>query len=308
VTWLYVNGRDIPQPEGLEPTDVLRQAIDLLPAQADVSATLPHNALLANAILIVYAAALLQFLYLYTRATQRRDAERLEAALTARDQTALRTEQITSELETLRTRLQQIEPGEREHSDEIRSLQKERVTLQSQLERLATREEELRGKADQAVELSQEVRALEDLLEEAGADLANKDEEIRDLERNLKKAARGAATSKRGTDAMARRLRTLYKGLEIDDRAVEDMVGLRDDTMRLKAEEKLKRLEGEAENVSVRRKVGGLPDNLSVFELGFAGKGRIYYTRGAQQRFRILAIGAKNSQDADLDYLRRHLG
>ncbi len=308
VTWLYVNGREIPQPEGLDPTDVLRQAVDLLPAQADVSVSLPHNALLSNAVLIVYAAVLLQFLYLYTRATSRRDSERLDAALAARDETAIRTEQITSELETLRTRLQQIEPAEREHGEEIRGLQKERIALQSQLERLATREEELRGKAEQAVDLSQEVRALEDLLEEAGSDLATKDDEIRDLERNLKKAARGGGTSKRGTDAMGRRLRTLYKGLEIDDRAVEDMVGLGDDTMRLKAEEKLKRLEGEAENVSVRRKVGGLPDNLSIFELGFAGKGRIYYTRGSQQRFRILAIGAKNSQDADLDYLRRHMG
>ncbi len=308
VTWLYVNGRDIPQPEGLEPTDVLRQAIELLPAQADVSASLPHNALLANAILVLYAAVLLQFLYLYTRATTRRDGERLDAALAARDATAVRAEQITSELETLRTRLQQVEPAEREHGDEIRALQKERMALQSQLQRLATREEELRGKAEQAVELSQEVRALEDLLEEAGTDLASKDDEIRDLERNLKKAARGGGSSKRGTDAMARRLRTLYKGLEIDDRAIEDMVGLGDETMRLKAEEKLKRLEGEAENVSVRRKVGGLPDHLSIFELGFAGKGRIYYTRGAQQRFRILCIGAKNSQDADLDYLRRHMG
>jgi len=308
VTWLYVDGREIPQPEGLDPTDVLRQAVDLLPAQADVSATLPHNALLANAVLVVYAAVLLQFLYLYTRASQRRDGERLEEALAARDETAVRTEQITSELETLRARLLEVEPAEREHSEEIRSLQKERIALQSQLQRLATREEELRGKADQAVELSQEVRALEDLLEEAGSDLSTKDHEIRDLEQNLKKASRGSGAGKRGTDAVARRLRTLYKGLEIDDRAIEDMVGLGDDTMRLKAEEKLKRLESEAENITVRRKVGGLPDNLSIFELGFAGKGRIYYTRGVQQRFRILAIGAKNSQDADLDYLRRHMG
>jgi hypothetical protein len=39
--------------------------------------------------------------------------------------------------------------------------------------------------------------------------------------------------------------------------------------------------------------------------LGFAGKGRIYYTRGKQRRFRILTVGAKNSQDQDMDFLRR---
>ena len=96
----------------------------------------------------------------------------------------------------------------------------------------------------------------------------------------------------RGAEQLSRRLRTLYKSLEVDDRAIDDLVALRDETMKLKAEEKLKRLEEEADNVSVRRKVGGLPDQLSIFELGFAGKGRIYYTRGDAQRFRILAIGA----------------
>jgi len=57
--------------------------------------------------------------------------------------------------------------------------------------------------------------------------------------------------------------------------------------------------------VEVRRKVGGLPSHLTVFELGFGGKGRIYYTRGQSTRFRILVVGAKNSQKTDLDYLSR---
>ena len=55
----------------------------------------------------------------------------------------------------------------------------------------------------------------------------------------------------------------------------------------------------------IRRKVGGLPPQLSIFELGFAGKGRIYYTRSTQQRYRILAVGAKNTQKSDLEYLSR---
>jgi hypothetical protein len=91
----------------------------------------------------------------------------------------------------------------------------------------------------------------------------------------------------------------------MDDRAVNDMVGLRDEVMKLKAEEAIKRLADESDNAAVRRKVGGLPPQLSIFEMGFAGKGRIYYTRGTQQRFRILAIGAKNSQKTDLEYLSR---
>ncbi|MBW2664958.1 MAG: hypothetical protein JRE13_01600, partial [Deltaproteobacteria bacterium] len=96
-----------------------------------------------------------------------------------------------------------------------------------------------------------------------------------------------------------------YKSLEFDDRAISDMIALRDETNRLKSEEAIKRLSDDADNTAIRRKVGGLPPQLSIFELGFAGKGRVYYTRGGQQRFRILAIGAKNTQKTDLEYLSR---
>ena len=79
----------------------------------------------------------------------------------------------------------------------------------------------------------------------------------------------------------------------------------RDETMKLKAEENLQRLSDDDDNAASRRKVGGLPPHLSIFELGFAGKGRIYYTRGRQRRFRALLIGAKNTQKTDLEYLSR---
>ena len=75
--------------------------------------------------------------------------------------------------------------------------------------------------------------------------------------------------------------------------------------MRLRAEEALKRLTDESESAAIRRKVGGLPPQLSIFELGFAGKGRIYYTRGAPGTYRVLCVGAKNTQKPDLEYLSR---
>ncbi len=306
ITWIYVDGHVNPQPDGLLPTDVLREAVTLLPASAEVNVTLPHNALLSNAILITYAAVVVQILYLHSRRHARAESERIALVMAGRDAVADRARQIEDELEQTRRRLAEVEPAQREFGEEIASLQSERHALQEKLGALARREEELRGKADQAVELAQEVSALEDLLEEAGSDLASKDEEIRDLERNLKRASKTTGKGRsRGSEQMARRLRTLYKTIEFDDRAIDDLVALRDEGMKLKAEEKIKRLSEEAENVSVRRKVGGLPEHLSIFELGFAGKGRIYYTRGRQGRFRVLVIGAKNSQDADMEYLRR---
>ena len=306
-SWIYVHGRILPQEDGLEPTDVLRQAVELLPATADVSVSVPHTSLLANAILIAYASMLLWGLYAYNRFNQRRYARQTSEAVRARDQAASRAMEIEDDLEAARNRLETIEPSERAQSAEISSLQAERHELQQKLRQLASREEELRGSADRAVELSQEVAALEELLEEAAGDITTKEEELKELQKNLKQASKGGGASrgKKGSEALARRLRTLYKTLEIDDRAVDTLFALRDEGMKLKAEEALKRLAEEADNVAVRRKVGGLPNHLNIFELGFAGKGRIYYCRGKQQRFRILTVGAKNTQDSDMDYMRR---
>jgi chromosome segregation ATPase len=198
-----------------------------------------------------------------------------------------------------------VEPAERQHAEEIRVLQHQRETLQRKLAGLATREEELRGKAARAVELDQERQALEELLEEASADISSRDEELSTLQSSLKRASKASRPKGREGDQLGKRLRALYPTIEVDEKALHDLIALRDEVMKLKAEQAIKRLDGEADNVAVRRKVGGLPNHLSIFELGFAGKGRIYYMRGRQRRFRLLAVGAKNSQNQDMDYLSR---
>jgi DNA repair exonuclease SbcCD ATPase subunit len=310
VTWLYVDGRGGRiSPEGLAPIDMIAEWMEYLPATAEVTVTLPHSALLSNGILITFTVIMLQFAYLASRRQSGHESQRLNDALQIRDRAARRTQEIESELAETRSRLSEIEPIEREHSDEIDALQRERESLHQVLANLAAREESLRGRAERAVDLAQEVRALEDLLEEATGDLESKDGEIGRLEQSLKKASRSsdkaANTRTKAAEVIARRFRTLYKTLEVDDRAINDITSLGDESLRLKAEESVKRLAEEADNVSVRRKVGGLPSYVQVYELGFAGKGRIYYTRGKSRRFRILLVGAKNTQPTDLEYLSR---
>ena len=310
VTWLYVDGHGTaPTPEGLAPTDMIGEWLDYLPATAEITVTLPHTAPISNAILFVFTGVFLRFAYLTNQRQSGQESQRLEEALAIRDRAADRTREIESELATTRLRLSEIEPMEREQSEEIDALQHERESLQRKLSDLAAREESLRGRADSAVDLAHEVRALEDLLEEATGDLDSKDGEIGRLEQSLKKASkasdRAASTKTRAAELIARRFRTLYKTIEIDDRAIDDISSLGDEGLRLKAEEIVKRLAEEADNVAVRRKVGGLPGYVQVFEMGFAGKGRIYYTRGKSKRFRILLVGAKNTQPTDLEYLSR---
>jgi hypothetical protein len=262
----------------LETEDPLDEAARVLPASTEVlSLSVPPGSLLSGVILVAYAAILVQVLFLRTRSLSRREQERLQTAVTSRDEAAQRASSIEVEIDQVRQQLAAVEPKLEDDADEM-----------------------------EAHRLDEERRALEELLDESLEDLSSKEEEIRSLESRLKKASRGIGSSKsRESDQLGRRLRTLYKNLEIDDRAVQDLVALRDEPMKLKAEESLKRLSDEADNTGVRRKVGGLPPHLSIFELGYAGKGRIYYSRGRQRRFRVLAVGAKNTQKPDLEYLSR---
>lgn len=301
---IYAGGRRIPTPM---PDDPVREAQRILPATADVVVSVPHNSLVANAILVTFAALLIQTLFLYDRRRQRLEDERLGVALAAREATAARAASIEAELARLTHEVD--ERIEAEVSEEMASLRSERSRLQEKLDGLARREAELRAQATGLQQALHSERAgLEEMLDEALADLSRKDEELRGLQEKLKGAEKSkapAAPRARDQDLLAQRLRTLYKNLEFDDHAIHDLIALRDESMKLRAEEEIKRLSDDVETAAVRRKVGGLPSHLTIFELGFAGKGRIYYTNGRQRRFRVLCVGAKNSQKTDLEYLSR---
>lgn len=300
---IYAGGRHIPSPM---PGDPLLEAQRILPATADVVVSVQHNSLTANAILVAYAALLIQTLFLYDRRRQRFEDARLGDALAAREATAARAAEIEAQLERLSREVD--ERIEAEVSEEMGSLRAERTRLQDKLDALARREAELRAQAAGLQQALHTERAgLEEMLDEALSDLSRKDEELRGLQEKLKGAEKQkpAAPRARDVDLLAHRLRTLYKNLEFDDHAISDLVRLGDESMKLRAEEEIKRLSDDVETAAVRRKVGGLPAHLTVFELGFAGKGRIYYTLGRQRRFRVLAVGAKNTQKTDLEYLSR---
>jgi predicted nucleic acid-binding Zn-ribbon protein len=277
----------------------------LLPASTDVRVAIPYNSLLANAVLITYAGLLVATLALHTRRLARRELAALRALTAARDEVASRAAGIERELAGVRTRLASALPESEAQQREIASLAEEREVLYARLGELEAREDTLRRTGARAGELEDERRALEQLLDEALRDLEARDGEIAELRAQVKQAAKGAARSAKDAESLGRRFAALYKELEVDERALRDVADLGDESLRLRAEEALKKLSDEPENALVRRKVGGLPPHLAIFELGFAGKGRIYYTKGAARRFRILAVGAKNTQNADLDYLSK---
>ena len=235
-----------------------------------------------------------------------RHSQLIDNARESRDQAARTTTRIEGELEAVRAQLREVEPVEEQHREEVARLHAEQGELRSRLEALAARERELRGQADRVTVLEEDSRVLEEMLDEATTSLAAKDMEIRELEQSLKRSDKGAGAADRKTKAsevFAKRIRTFYPQLEIDDRAIDDIVALPDEATKLRAEECIKRLAEDADNLGVRRKVKALRNQLPIYELGFAGKRRLYYARVKDGRFRVLVVGAKNTQRSDLDYL-----
>ena len=244
----------------------------------------------------------------HTRRVARLQNAVLDEARESRDLAAINARRIEKEIESVRELLREVEPAKQEHREEVSRLQSEQQELQGKLNVLAAREHELRGRAERAAVLEEDGLALDEWREEATNDLNFRNVKIRELETSLKRVRKnaGAAGGKpKEIESLTKRFGTLYPNLEIDARAIADMIDLEDETPRLRVEESIKRLGEDAGNLIVRRKVGGLPPHLSIYELGFAGKRRIYYTRVANGRFRILVIGAKNTQRSDLDYLAR---
>jgi predicted nucleic acid-binding Zn-ribbon protein len=307
-TPIFLGGATLPPPPLSDPESVFAEADRLLPAIATVTVSLPLDSLLAGAIWVGLGIIVVPILYGRYRTIALREEALLEAAMAARNASAERAVSIQTELERVRNRLAEIEPAERAHAEEISSLETERATLQDKLRELENRERELRERAASSTTLESERAALEDLLEDAVSDIEQKEREIRELQENLKQATKAApspAVKTKITEQLSKRLRALYPNLEVDDRAIRDMASLGNEGMRLRAEECLKKLDADVETAGARRKVGGLPPSLAIFELGFAGKGRIYYTRGKQRTFRVLAVGGKASQKTDLEYLSR---
>ncbi|MDP6980099.1 MAG: hypothetical protein QF570_16090 [Myxococcota bacterium] len=308
-TWLYVAGRaQVPYDPERDP--VLRSARhrELLPALEEVDVNVDHNTMLSNTILIVYATILFSTLFFYNRRIVLREEALLDDARASRDRAATRAHEIESEIATVRAQLREVEPAKQEDREEISRLQREQNELQERLDALAVREQALRAEADRAAILEEDGRALEELLEEASEDLGTKNAEIEELEKNLKKVSKIAGVSggkSKESDLLGRRMKVLYPRLDIDARAIDDIVALGDEGTKLRAEECLKRLDEEADNRGVRRKVGGLANYLSIYELGFAGKRRIYYAKVDKGRVRVLVVGAKNTQQNDLDYISR---
>ncbi len=254
----------------------------------EVSAVIRLNSAIAISILLFYILITGIGLYFYFHSAsfkahreEQEKVEELERLHHLENEFNQRFDRLTTERESLLS--------------EYRSLQ---TSLEEQKEKAARNEEEMFG----------EIEKLEERLSENLSEQDNQAEEILELEEKISELEKLRENINRqkekNIEKLAKRFRTLYKNIEIHDRALHGIDDLPED-MALKAEELIHLLNADSDTVPIKRKVFSKKGKITAFEVSFSYNGRIYFRKNGQQRIEVLTVGTKNTQARDLAYLDR---
>jgi len=254
----------------------------------NVDTRFEHNRILSNTILALSVFLSISILYLHYRSAAGK-------AQTEADET-------NAEMK----RLQELEKG---NTQQLQALREERQSLEAEFKGLkAVLDDEKRKAERNEDDLIEEIEALEAKLEENLARQSSQQQEITALEEKIRQI--GQTQQKPGkpriksSDSVKRRFRALYKKLSINDRAIDGFLNLNEE-LRIKAEEIIHQLNEAPERVTVKRKVFGGKGQKTVLEVAFGYKGRLYFRNTGERQVEVLAIGTKNSQARELEFLSR---
>jgi hypothetical protein len=251
-----------------------------------VEAQLAHNRLISNLLLCVYVLAALATLLFHYRSASRK---------TFREEEERRREM---------SRLVALEQSNTTHLSELQQ-QRERLleefgNLKSALQNERERAERNEGDLIEEVEFLEKKLAENLTLQEA------QQTEIQALREKFslleKEQPRETKSRQKAFAACQKRFATLYKNILVSERAVDGFMDLNEE-MRLKAEEVIHQLDVTPDLVTIKRKVFGRKNRETVFEVVFAYRGRLYFRRCPDRRVEIAAIGTKNTQARELEFL-----
>ncbi len=240
--------------------------------KVSLSVKIPVTSWIGSGTLLLFIALTLILLYFYYLKTSAQEEKRLrEIAVRLEEEKRTATE-IESELNAARKRLKEIQSQEEEWLKEVERLEREKHSLEDEL-----------------------------------LDTLEQTEEQKEIIGELKtQVSRKAGKKPKGIkeeQALSDRFSKLYRNLEFDRKALEDLVRLADKERQLQAEEILKRLNDKDPSLKIRRKIAGV-EKCDAYELGFGSSGRIYYLASTSGKYRVLRVGTKASQNKDLAYLQ----
>jgi hypothetical protein len=256
--------------------------------EVKVETRFEHFKLLSNLILAGCILPAVLILYFHFRSAMRKiqDADR----------------ERMSEIDRLREM-------EKTSGEQLEASARERQRLKSEFESLKATLTDEKQKADRNEDdLIEEIEALEARLNE-NLELQNVQQaEIQELKERIKQYEQEnfITNRQRGktSDAVEKRFGTLYKNLGFHRRALSGYVELNEE-LKMKAEEVIHQLNEDASLVRVKRKVFGGKGQKTVLEVIFGYKGRLYFRNTKGQQIEVLAIGTKNTQARELEFLAK---
>jgi len=248
--------------------------------------TLEHNTLLSNSMLAFYILVSVLVLYFHYKAGIKK----------AKQEDTEKSKKIT--------RLLNLEKNQTKN---LKALVKIKQKLTSEISDMRKRLEKERVKTiKNEEEMIKEILALEEKFNKNLTLQNTKQEEIDTLIEKIKrfeKANRKDSRQKEKTlNSVRKRFKTLYKNVSINEKAINGFMDLPDD-MKIKSEEIIHKLNEDQKYVKVKRKVFGKKGRITIQEVIFAYKGRLYFRNTKGSRIEILTIGTKNTQTKDLEFL-----
>jgi len=251
-----------------------------------VEARLVHNRLISNFILSGYVLAALITLLLHYRSAGRK---------------------ISCQEDGWRREINRLAALEQSNTLRLAELQQQREGLLVEFGNLKSALQDERKRAERNEnDLIAEIESLEkklannlQLQETQQTEIQSFKEKIALFEREQRREDKGR---QRTSATYQKRFATLYKNILVNDRAVDGFMDLNEE-MRLKAEEVIHQLNATPDLVTIKRKIFGRKNRETVLEVVFAYKGRLYFRRGPDRRVEVVAIGTKNTQDRELEFL-----
>ena len=257
--------------------------------QLSVETRIEHLAVLPLIILAIYVFLAVTILYFHYRSVsirlvdeeQQRKAE-IERLRNQEESIARDLEVVRRQRETLNANMQQLKS---ELTVEKVKASRNEDELVEEIDHL---EKQLQENLDFQEQQLQEIEALK--------------VQIQQFEKGLRK---GEKQKTRAEQAAAKRFTAIYKNIELSSRAIDGFVELNEE-LKIKAEEVVHQLNEDPGQVIVKRKVFiGKRDKKSIKEVIFGYKGRLYFRTAGDGNVEVLAIGTKNTQARELEYLNK---
>jgi hypothetical protein len=252
----------------------------------NVDLKLAHNTIVSNAILAFYIFVVGFVLYFYySKSINKARREEME-----------KNNEIARLLEM-----------ETKQTDSIKDLKQDSVHLTSEVNKLKNKLENEKIKTSlNEDEMIKEIVSLDDKININLKHQKEKQDEIDALKEKISLLEIGwhkkEKQKTKRIDSVQKRFKALYKNISVNKRAISGFIELNND-MKIKGEEIIHQLNEAPDLVPIKRKVFGEKTREKALEVIFAYRGRLYFRKSKENKIEILAIGTKNTQAKELEFL-----